>query len=87
MTRYNASNLCHKHDIDPCKDFFTLSRCEVERVLNAANEWGYRKPKHANGSRGRYFFCLLQRALTPKNFSGFVGHMTRLDKFNHWLSH
>lgn len=72
MTRTDAANLCNKHHIDPCKDFFELAASEVERVLDAANEWKYRKPKHANGSRGRYFFAALQRALTDRPFSGWI---------------
>jgi hypothetical protein len=86
MTRLDATNLCHKYHIDVTKDFFTLSPSEVENILQAANEWGYRKPKNANGSRGRYFFSLLQRATTPKNFSGFVRrNMTPIERFNKFL--
>lgn len=72
MNAYEASNLVYRHRIPVEKDFFTLSLSEVERVLDAANEWKYRKPKQANGSRGRYFFCALQRALRPRNASGFI---------------
>ncbi len=43
------------------RDFCTLSSSEVQRVLDEADEAGYRKPKNANGSRGRYFHALLQR--------------------------
>ena len=43
------------------KDFHALSSTEVERILDAANAANYRKPKHANGSRARYFFAKLQR--------------------------
>lgn len=72
MTRSDAANLCNKHHIDPSRDFFTLSASEVERVLDAANEWKYRRPKNANGSRGRYFYAALQRALTDRPLRGFV---------------
>lgn len=31
------------------------------KMAELAREYGYRKPKNANGSTGRYFFQLLQR--------------------------
>lgn len=62
MTKNEATNLAHKYSIALGKDFFTLSSDEVSRVLAAADERKYRKPKNANGSRARYFFALLQRA-------------------------
>jgi hypothetical protein len=34
-----------------------------EFMAELAREHGYRKPKNANGSTGRYFFQLLQREL------------------------
>lgn len=63
MKRELAQNLVKTYHIDISKDFSTLSSFEVCEVLEAADEWHYRKPKHANGSRGRYFFALLQRSL------------------------
>jgi hypothetical protein len=59
--RKDYTGLAEKHQIPLGKDFFTLTSAEVCRVLDAANEVGYRKPRNANGSRGRYFFALLQR--------------------------
>jgi len=47
--------------IDLSKDYLTLSTAEVQRVIDLANFVKYRKPKQANGSRGRYFFAYLQR--------------------------
>lgn len=47
--------------IDLRKDFFTLSPEEVGAVLDAADFARYRKPRHANGSRARYYFAKLQR--------------------------
>ena len=61
MTQDEANNLALRHHIDLSKDFFTLAADEVGQILDAANEWRYRKPRHANGSRGRYFFAYLQR--------------------------
>jgi hypothetical protein len=47
--------------INFARDFFTLSASEVGRVLDLADAFRYRKPKNANGSRGRYYFARLQR--------------------------
>ena len=66
MTRFEAASFAHNYSIDLSKDFFTLSPFEVGRVLDAADQWKYRKPKQANGSRGRYFFAALQRAKNRK---------------------
>lgn len=62
MTAYDATNLAHRFSISLARDFFTLSASEVGRVLDAADAAKYRRPKNANGSRGRYFFASLQRA-------------------------
>lgn len=43
------------------KDFHELTSGEVETVLAAADAAHYRKPRNANGSRGRYYFAKLQR--------------------------
>lgn len=48
--------------IDPGQDFYTLSAEQVDRLLVAADLIHYRKPRHANGSRGRYFHAHIQRA-------------------------
>lgn len=42
-------------------DFHTLSSADVDRVLAWADLCRYRKPRNANGSRGRYFLARLQR--------------------------
>ena len=42
-------------------DFHTLSSSQVEALLAEADRVKYRKPRNANGSRGRYFHDLLQR--------------------------
>lgn len=42
-------------------DFHTLSTSTVESLLAWADHYKYRKPKNANGSRGRYFHNLMQR--------------------------
>ncbi len=48
-------------------DFHALSSAQVERLLQEADLVGYRKPKNASGSRGRYFFAYLQRLASKKN--------------------
>lgn len=42
-------------------DFHTLSSAQVERIVDAAKRYRYRKPANANGSTARYFFAMLQR--------------------------
>lgn len=37
------------------KDFYTLSQSEVLQLLKIAKLQGYRKPKTASGSTGRYY--------------------------------
>jgi hypothetical protein len=43
------------------KDFFVLPASKVSELLEVADAVGYRKPKNANGSRGRYFHAYLER--------------------------
>ena len=45
--------------VDFRKDFFAQNVGGYCAEL--AHTFGYRKPKNANGSTGRYFFALLQR--------------------------
>ena len=61
MTNYTATSLATQFRLDLAKDFHTLANAEVCRVLEAADLVKYRKPKNANGSRGRYFFEYLKR--------------------------
>jgi hypothetical protein len=48
--------------IPPHADFFTLSASQVNDLLTFADDQGYRKPRNANGSRGRYWYAYLQRS-------------------------
>lgn len=66
MTSHEATALATRHNITLGKDPCQLRASEVEQVLAAADEWKYRKPKNANGSRGRYFYALLNRAAKRK---------------------
>lgn len=61
VRRASACAVLDSCQINPSRDFFTLSPSEVSCLLEWANVWKYRKPKNANGSRGRYFYALLQR--------------------------
>lgn len=42
-------------------DFHALPSSTVEALLGEADAFGYRKPRNANGSRGRYWHDHLQR--------------------------
>lgn len=42
-------------------DADTLHSTTVDALLEVAKERGYRKPKNANGSRGRYWYEYLRR--------------------------
>lgn len=56
--------------INPQSDFHTLSSSQVDIILDSAKECRYRKPKNANGSRARYFFCAVQRKAFPASVKG-----------------
>lgn len=62
LTPTHAAALAAQFDFPLDRDFFTLPVLTVVRVLEAADFVKYRKPKNANGSRGRYFYAYLQRA-------------------------
>lgn len=66
MTHDDARNLCAQFGIvrhPELPDWHAMDSDQKERVLAAADTWKYRKPKNANGSRGRYFAAYLSRAL------------------------
>ena len=56
-----AIKMVEGNGIDLTANFFTLRSDEVAVIVEQARVWGYRKPKAANGSTGRYFFQLLKR--------------------------
>ena len=60
-TKYDASHIFAVCHVDPRADFFTLTSSEVLSLLDYAG--GYRKPKNANGSRGRCFHAHLIRLM------------------------
>lgn len=43
------------------QDYHTLCSEQVELVLADADRYHYRLPKHANGSRARYYYHNVQR--------------------------
>lgn len=60
MDRYTALNILTRTGTAN-RDFHTLSSSEVESLLAEADAVKYRKPRNANGSRGRYFHAYLCR--------------------------
>lgn len=60
-TRSHAVELAFSYHIPLDRDFHSLDSDTVGRILAAANEWQYRRPRKANGSRARYFHAYLQR--------------------------
>ena len=65
MNHDDARNLCAAFEIirHPLPNWHRMGNDQKERVLAALKEWGYRKPKNANGSKGRYFCEYLRRSL------------------------
>ena len=66
LTRGEALDLARLHGFPLDSDFHALTSGEVEGVLAAADARGYRKPRTANGSRGRSFHAYLRRAADRK---------------------
>jgi hypothetical protein len=42
-------------------DFHTLPSATVRNIIRAADSYGYKAPRNANGSRARYFHAYLAR--------------------------
>lgn len=66
MPRTSTNQTDSRLILEACKiplaaDFHTLSTTQVSDLLDYADRQKYRKPKNANGSRGRYFHALIQR--------------------------
>jgi hypothetical protein len=55
-TALNILTACNGH-----RDFHAMTSDEVARLLSYADKYRYRKPRHANGSRGRAFHAYLTR--------------------------
>jgi hypothetical protein len=56
-----AREVLARAGIAPGQDFFTLSASQISELLEEADRMKYRKPRNANGSRGRYFYAYLVR--------------------------
>lgn len=70
MTHDEARNLCAQFGIirrPELQDWHAMDSDQKERVIRAADCWKYRKPKNANGSRGRYFADYLRRAISKES--------------------
>ena len=61
MGFYEARRILAAISCDLNADYHTLDSNQVHRVVMEARQYGYRKPKNANGSLGRYFFSYVQR--------------------------
>lgn len=47
--------------------FFSLSQSRTADLLALADDDGYRVPRHANGSRARYYYARLIRAASKES--------------------
>jgi hypothetical protein len=61
LTRSEARDILQRCKVAIGSDFHRLDSETVERLLSEADARGYRKPKNANGSRGRYFHAYVDR--------------------------
>ena len=64
LTKYEAQNLLTLAGIARFTNFYTLSASQVDSLLSLADLVKYRKPRNANGSRGRYFYEYLRRTVS-----------------------
>ena len=61
MNKSDAINFLTRSGIAAGANFYTLARSQVCDLLAFADLVKYRKPRNANGSRGRYFHEYCQR--------------------------
>lgn len=54
-------NLFSQHGIKSEIDFHALTIAQVDVILEQAKQWGYSKPRNANGSKARYFHAYMFR--------------------------
>lgn len=64
--RYDSEALSAREILQSCgvpvgADYHTLDSSQVDAIVAAAARAKYRKPRNANGSRGRYYHDRLQR--------------------------
>jgi hypothetical protein len=63
LTSREAHAILARCKVNPHVPFHALSPFHVDALLTEADARRYRKPKNANGSRGRYFHAYVVRAL------------------------
>ncbi len=61
LSRSAAHDILQRCGIAKGADYHTLATDAVDKLISEADSHGYRKPTHANGSRGRYFHAYVQR--------------------------
>ena len=61
ISKEEAKEMAEDMGLNLKKDFFTLNRYEVDKVLEIAKMKGYKKAKNAPGSKARMFWYYLQR--------------------------
>lgn len=66
MNREQAAQILRDAGISPDLNFFQMRSWQVAALLVEADLIKYRKPKNANGSRGRYFHAHVMRAYNRK---------------------
>lgn len=57
----DAREILQRCGINSDEDFHALPVSQVDALVEEARRFGYRKPRHANGSRARYFYEYLRR--------------------------
>lgn len=61
MSQFTARELLRSHGVPLGEDFHRLPSSTVDKIVDAANEYRYRKPRNANGSRARCFYEFANR--------------------------
>lgn len=64
--RVYAWSVLRNIDASIGQDFHTLRSIQIDCLLVEADRVRYQRPKHANGSRARYFYDRLQRLASTK---------------------
>lgn len=61
MSKSTARELLSAHGVPLGEDFHRLPSSVVDGIVAAAEAYGYRKPRNANGSKARYFYAFANR--------------------------
>lgn len=64
ITPETARDILHR--CNAVRDFHAMPSDDVARLVSFADEYRYRAPRDANGSRGRYFHAYLTRLAARK---------------------